>query len=397
MAKKPTQPAQETTYFSSSKVSNSDKQDTVIQLTTAMREGLQKASGNSVNVTYAIAAEVLGDVDPALSYEMNKFLASLQTDPVIVQKYRELAEINEEPTTPINLINQRINEIMKILKRSALRYNREAFPVLRRELKGLENAKLWLNRRERLDEYYQIRENTALNRDFFTAVRPANIYKPKGSTIDNFKEYALPNGNLMQIRLLHNLSPEAVTGIDMVYEIIDSKTNRMRFIHLQYKIWNEKSFTINTEREIKQETRIHNTFCKRDFCQLNSKNTTGNTPFRFPACSAYYRPTTNKQRKDASIVTTGIHLPACEVRRLTKVKSSISKADLYENAISNSSFDELFRNGFIGSDWLDIETVQRFYQENKILESNDKIVLSMREVEGISERNLRTLDKVFGK
>lgn len=382
------------TYFSSNAVSDSEKQNTVIQLTTAVREGLQKASGNSVNITYAIAAEVLGDVDPSLSREMNQFLNSLQNEPLVVQKYRELAEISGNSVTAIQLINQREEEINKKFFPSIMDYPKDSFPVLKRELKGLRYAREWLLKHTPNDEYSRLREQTAINRDFFTVARPANIYKPKGSKIDNFKEYSLPNGNLMQMRLLHNLPPEAVTGVDMVYEIIDIKNQKMRFIHLQYKIWDDKKFSIKNERELKQQTRIQNTFCKTGLCQLTKENA---ITFRFPACSAYYRPTTNKQRKDSSIVTTGIHLPACEVKRLLAAKSAITKASLYENAISNSSFDELFRNGFIGSDWLDIEYVQKFYQECQILESNDKIVLNMREVDGISESELKLVQKMFSK
>ena len=63
---------------------------------------------------------------------------------------------------------------------------------------------------------------------------------------DDYKvDYTLGKDSYLRLRLLHPENMEAVTGADLVYEQHYLKKRKIRVMFLQYKIWDEKSATLN--------------------------------------------------------------------------------------------------------------------------------------------------------
>lgn len=368
-------------YFASEKIEVEEKQERILQLAAAFREGLAKGVGNSLNVTYAKAFDVLRAVDSKLFSDIGKFYDTQKQLPSVVQEF-----IGQD--NPLKSVQAEIDMKGKALLNIQPGNQRRA---LERRIKRLQEAQdyfaLLAGGKSNPPQTVSLLEQDALQRDFMIAQREVRQYRALTVTADRYREYSLPNGHLMRIRFLHNLPPEHVTGVDLVYEQIDIKHNTARFAHLQYKMWNGRKLTLSSPRELRQLERIHNTFCgDKQFC--NDRGS-GHLPYRFPFCAAFYRPTHKKQMRNAQHGTTGIHIPACLVHNYSNPPISIEKEVLYSQGITHSVFDELFRNGLVGSAWLDIATVEEFYKVKKILDSEDTMVLNIRQESGHSQDRMR--------
>ncbi len=54
------------------------------------------------------------------------------------------------------------------------------------------------------------------------------------------KDFQLPDDKVLRLRVLHPDRPEHITGADIIYERHDLKSNKVSFISVQYKIWEDK-------------------------------------------------------------------------------------------------------------------------------------------------------------
>jgi hypothetical protein len=331
-------------------------------------------------------------IHPELFEDLEKFFKSEKPIPALVKRFTEAAEADEAGTTAEILIQQELLKQTKLLKNALdgryhslekyIRELKEAIQYLRslekeNDLKVAEPQELW--------------ETAAIRRDFYTAKRNSDHYKEMPLTIDGFREYLLPNNRLMRVRLLHALKAEEIVGVDLIYEQVDIIKKRIRFVHLQYKMWDENNFNLKPGKEIRQMSRMAEKLCDSKFCsRINTKDTPS---YRMPFCCAFYRPTHKKQSQNAQLMTTGIHLPLCFVSDF-KPKISINKDEVYTQGLSNNTFDELFRNGLIGSAWMSMNKVQKFYEENKIINNPNSFVINVRDEIGHDKKKLNTVKRL---
>lgn len=392
--------------FSSKRVEGNKKSQFLIQLLSAFREGASKAIGTGTNITYSKAIKILAEVNIELYADISDFVTRGKPESTEVKEFNEKAQSRGED--PVKLIEEEIRVIEQdINNESKLRTLKAQFSpkftTLRKRLIKLHEALEFFKLEKELQEFVEdfvakeneidsidMVEQKVLNRDYFLAHRDRLIYKPLKPMSDDYVEFLLSNNRLMRIRLWHNLKPESMTGVDLVYEQIDIIAQKMRFIHLQYKMWDDNKLIL-TSRDKRQMERMQGKFCESGYC---SKRKSGELFFRMPFCCVFYRPTSKKQSKNAQLITSGIHLPVCQIAALTSQRRTISRNVLYEQGLSNLTFDELFRNGLIGSTWMDIRKVEKFYKDNEVLSSKDSMVLNIKEEFGHDKLRVKSAVKL---
>lgn len=373
-------------YFTSPKISSTEKGQRLAELTGSIKDGLNKAAGNSLNITYQTVFRVIKRIAPELNEDIGRFFNTNRAEPSILAELRELLDTDNDAKSLDELIERELDEKRERITRAQKTGNGKRFKHIERRIEQLKEAKLYL--KQSAGKTFQ--EENALRRDYITAQREELTLSEKEVMKDDFRAFVLPGGRLMQMRLWHNLPPEKVTGVDLVYEQIDLKSKKMRFVHLQYKMWDGNSFSISKPREIRQMSRFIETFCGSGFCKSSKEE----LPYRLPFCCAFYKPTHRKQSKDEKIITAGAHIPACLVEKLLENKNSIGKEIIWAQGLSSGVFDELFRNGLAGSGWHDIAKIKKFYQKHKIIDSNDSFVLNIREEIGHDEKILDTYTRL---
>ena len=99
--------------------------------------------------------------------------------------------------------------------------------------------------------------------------------------------------------------------------------------------------------------------------------------YRLSYCMAFIKPT-DKLQDPKKLTTSGYHLPICKLDKLKK--KAVKEYMITETSIKNQSlktvtFEELFDSEMIGSRWLDINELEAFYKQNKVLEANERIIL----------------------
>lgn len=113
-------------------------------------------------------------------------------------------------------------------------------------------------------------------------------------------------------------------------------------------------------------------FCNNRFCNgYNNEKFPEN--YRFPFCSTFLRSTSRLHNEESKLITTGIHIPVCEVKKLIIDSNSFTKSDAYFKKISHHIFDELFNTNMIGSKWIIIDELELFYKKIGIESNTDRI------------------------
>jgi hypothetical protein len=243
------------------------------------------------------------------------------------------------------------------------------------QFEPLVNAKLSLLPR-------RLSENRIINRDY-SKIDRSFYFAERIFENDDFIEYKLPDNRYLRIRLLHPDEPEHITGADLIYEQIDAKRNRIRFLFLQYKTWDNKGVIYFSESKsiLDQINKMKSILCDNGFCKCSdTKNEEG---FRFPFCSAFWRPTDKVQNSDAKLISSGYHIPVCKVLSIAEKEPKIEKRLIKNDTVTHKIFEELFNQNLIGSDWLSFTECEQFYKKNLVMKSEDRIRLLVREFKEI--------------
>lgn len=81
----------------------------------------------------------------------------------------------------------------------------------------------------------------------------------------------------------------------------------------------------------------------------------------------FLRPTSKMQNSDSKMVSTGLHIPVCEVKKIMESERSLTKDSVKGKNVSYKIFDELFNARMIGSRWLTYDEHIDFYKEKKLI------------------------------
>lgn len=340
-------------YFADSEKSEEERRNAAFQTINAIRESYTLAKG--IPVSYEFAYELLYNLDPNAYDSIINILIS-KNENEIVKFYKEKAEAmstDDKKVEPLELIYEELSELEAILTsaNASKKYHMERRKVL------LIAAK----------EYFTPRvlsEHKSLGHDFNLETRHDYFGKKIYSTSE-FKLFKLSKYKLLRLSLLHPDKQESVLGADLVYEHFDLSDNRVRFAHLQYKTWNNQELYASSNKSlVPQLEKMSKHLCQSGFCK--APTSTKNLEFRFPHCSGFLRPTSNKQNPDSKLITTGLHLPICQALGIFKEDKKITKENSKDKSIKAHIFEELFADNIVGSRWITISELESFYSSKNL-------------------------------
>ena len=89
------------------------------------------------------------------------------------------------------------------------------------------------------------------------------------------------------------------------------------------------------------------------------------------------------------IVLSGYHVPLCVVNRLWQITQQggrkLDSKKFRSEAVTHQIFEELFNTNMLGSRWLTYEELENLYQEHKLLEVGERIIIHVQEFSRLSE------------
>jgi len=355
-------------YFSNDKVNEDDRRDIAFQLVNALREVVSISRKLNQPISYEQTIDLVQDLNPEM-YESITVLLDRKNESDWVKYYKELADAQSTPEKEINPVDL-IEKDLKDLDSLALNKGNKRF--LKKRIRDYQSA----------IEYFQprkISEHKILNRDTYLADRKDLKLKNKIYEREEFIDYKLDSNNVLRLRLLHPDNAENIIGADLIYEHLDTKSGQIRFLHMQYKTWNNKTLNFKAGSLNAQIDKMSKNLCQAGYCgnERGKKNIKG---YRLPYCCAFLRPTSKLQSSDSKMVSTGLHVPICEVKKIMETEKSLNKKNVSGKNVSYKIFDELFNARMIGSRWLTYEEHTNFYKERNLLDIDNIIRLHAQEI-----------------
>lgn len=355
-------------YFSDNSADEQERRNDAFQLLCALREAITISKRSRQAIPYKKALQLINDISPETHKEVSDLLTKTN-ESEIVKYYKQKAEaLSAEANakiSPEQLIEKDLNEERRVL---ALGENTN---LIQRKIFELESAL----------EYFQpedISENYILNHDF-SLTHKHEFFNRKLYDSAKVKDYELTGKRVLRLRLLHPDKAERIIGSDLVYEQFDLKTERVRFIHLQYKTWNTNTLYFSQGNMIDQIEKLDKNICKSGYCQNNSGSKFSEN-YRFPYCSAFLRPTSYLTKPDSSLISSGIHLPICMVNKIRQTDKKIDTKNTHGKSVGHRIFEELFIDKHIGSRWITIDELEKFYKDKGITSETGRIRIHAQEV-----------------
>lgn len=341
----------------------------------AVREAIGVALKGTRSPTYVQALDMCKSLLPALFNENVSILVKRQ-ESLGVQKYRQKAEalstVEDKEVTPLEAVNRDIAEIERLV---APGNNRDR-SLLERDLNELHEIR-------RAFQPQRYTEQKLILRDMFKTNRLLPVSK-EGA---DYREFSLTDGRVLRIRLLHPDPPEYATGADVIYEHYWDKKKVVRLAAVQYKTWKGKSLSVS-QRLRKQLNKLNSTFCDNHLCEVSATSARRDA-YRLPYCTAFLRPTDEIQLPNLQLTSSGYHIPICIVQRLQQSTSrggSRLPSNMFRSeAITHKIFEEMFNTNMLGSRWLTYEELEKLYQEHRILEAGEHIIIHAQEYSYVTD------------
>ncbi|WP_370978763.1 hypothetical protein [Agaribacterium sp. ZY112] len=319
---------------------------------------------NSLDLGGALYPELLGPEVSVLKRER-------ESD--TTKEYRQKAELqsikNNVEIKALDLVLNDIEEYESLISIAKInKDDKKRTDQLKRKLGQLQKAKTEL-------EVKPHSENQLIFRDAYNVER--NM--PELSKGHAHKDFQLPDGNNLRLRVLHPDTPEHITGADIIYERHNKITDKVSIVVVQYKIWDEKKLYLSDSRMMGQIDKMKNFTCSQNICSQNASDNT----YRFPCCSGFLRPTDKLQNADQKFISSGEHLPICKIEECKSIGKKGGELLEYENmkevSLSTELFEELFNRGKIGSKELTFDELQELYEDASVIDSNDTVVIYAQE------------------
>ncbi|WP_291146399.1 hypothetical protein [Flavobacterium sp. UBA7680] len=334
------------------------------QTVSGIRDAVSIATRKQFPPTYEQSLRFLYDLDEGLYNEFEKLLSE-KNDSEIVRQYKEeaiLSSGNGEQTDPVDLIDAEIERLKILTSKSSL--EKKDLRATNAKIARLHAARESLKPRH-------LTENAILVRDFAQIDR-REIF---GEVLDNgykYVDYEITENRFLRMRLLHPDKEEHITGADLIYEQYDIESEKVRFLFLQYKTWEDGRIYFSNGNLNEQLAKLRKTLCDCNFCEHpSSKEET----FRMPHCCGFLRPTDKLQKHKNKMVSSGLHIPICKAIDLSKKDKKLDKKHLALTYPNHYIFEKLFKLGLVGSRWFDNNEIEKFYKDNKILEKGDTLKL----------------------
>lgn len=336
--------------------------------------GLTKiaAKGDARKSTYDNALEFGGELYPAL-LGADASILRRERESDTAKEYRQKAQLKSIKggieITPTALIRQDIDDLNDLLNVAKLeKKERTKVDQLKRKLANLVGAEKELNPAPHT-------ENQLIFRDALAVERTV----PALGSGKTYRDFRLPDGNILRVRVLHPDKPEHVTGADIIYERHSPYEESARIVAVQYKIWDNKVMYLTDDRMKTQLARLKSFTCDKGICN----QTATENSYRFPCCAGFLRPTDKLQRSDQNFISSGEHLPICKIdecKTVTQRGSEILEySKMRDISLSSEMFEQLFNKEKIGSRLLSYEELKEFYKEHQIDSEENTFVIYAQE------------------
>lgn len=337
----------------------------------AFRELLKIATkGDMSKSTYDDALELGGALYPELLGPEVSLLRRVRESET-TKEYRQRARLKSQQTGqqigPLDLLLPAIEEIEGLLKIAAESKDRGRVDQLKRRLK------LFLASKDELQPTPHS-ENQLIFRDVEVVARSL----PNLETGQGYRDFELPDANVLRVRVLHPDKAEQVTGADILYERHNPYEREASVVAVQYKIWENRTLRLSDERMKAQLKRLEAFTCNNSICDSPSE---GN--FRFPHCAAFLRPTDRLQRADQKLMSSGEHLPICKIEACatrTERGTPVLEYDrIRSTSLSGEAFEYLFTAGKIGSRMLSYEELTELYEKFDLTANHGHVIIHAQE------------------
>ncbi|KOF03645.1 hypothetical protein OB69_04930 [Roseivirga seohaensis subsp. aquiponti] len=356
-------------YLDNDNFASEDRRNHAFQAINAVREAVTLAKGTSLPITYERAFDLIEDLDPKLYESITKLLTS-KNESETVKYYKEMAEIKSTPEKkiePNDLIQKDIDSHEELIGDTSFTNNR----FIAKKIFELRSAREYFKPR-------QISEHKVLNQDFY--LRSISSFDEPIYKNDNYKDYKIGKNKFLRLRLLHPDKDEEVLGVDLVYEQFDLQREQVRFVHLQYKMWNANTLYFSQSKNLlPQLDKIESNLCKSGYCRGPEHGK--RDKYRFPYCSGFLRPTSRIAQEDSKLISTGLHVPICLVREIQQANTKLTKDNCAEKSLSSKIFEELFNSNLIGSRWIPISELDQFYEQKGLNSYSNRIRVHAQEVD----------------
>ncbi|QDV70631.1 hypothetical protein Poly24_43570 [Rosistilla carotiformis] len=334
----------------------------------AVRELIRLATdGDARKSTYDQALEFGAQICPKILGDDSLLKKHRESD--MVRKYRQKARAmsvqSNAKVEALGLVRNDIKEYESLVKAGG---QKKDVDRLQKELVDMKRAEEALNPQRHS-------EHQAIFRDARTAIRGI----PEVNVGLGTRDFELPDGDILRLRVLHPDNPEHISGADIVYERHDRFKKAVNIVGVQYKIWENRELYLNEERMQEQLTKMGKFFCENNLCKAGVED----HKFRFPYCSAFLRPTDRLQSPDQKLMSTGEHVPICQIENVktTGVRGGVKLT--YENvrklSLSYDVFEGLFTTKKIGSRTLGYEELLGLYDQFGDLVDSDRVLIHAQE------------------
>jgi hypothetical protein len=331
----------------------------------ALRETLATAYGYTP--TYRAIYNISDKIFPTLMGSENSLLAKEYQSKIVREYIQEAEAANKLDDTHVTAISLLEKDIAKNQRYILPNQENDA---IRQKIGRLRAAH---------EELLQIRqsENELIFRDALEIERDF----PVSGRGRNYVEFQLPKNRRLRVRVLHPDKPEHLMGADVIYENYSESNSLVRFVTLQYKMWEGKSLIVDS-RSQKQIEKLSKFFCEADFCIEKTRPNQNSSSFRFPYCSSFLRPTDRLQSAAGKHLSSGYHVPICKVLKdfSQNNRRSIPISDLENQTVNQDIFENLFNLNMIGSDYITYQELENLYKNSGILDSSQKITIHAQEI-----------------
>lgn len=346
---------------------NSDRLNSEWTVLSAVRE-LMRIAMSGQPATYDQALGLGGIIVPSLLGEDVSLIRKARESDT-AKEYRQKAKakslLNETSVAPLELLQSDIKEYTSLVSAKG---NDEGTNQLKRRLARMKRAESELS-------LFRHTENQLIFRDVYNAER----HLPVIHLGQGYKDFELPDGKQLIIRVLHPDHPEHISGADVIYERHNYRQKRVNLVAVQYKIWEDKVLHLSNERLKEQLRKLASFTCDNELCAAGLHD----SQYRFPFCAGFLRPTDRLQSPGQELRSTGEHLPICKIEECTQKGSRGGDILHYNNireiSLSQQVFEELFSNGKIGSRSISYNELGELYKQFEVAEVADRIVIHTQE------------------
>ncbi|WP_218008512.1 hypothetical protein, partial [Janthinobacterium agaricidamnosum] len=81
------------------------------------------------------------------------------------------------------------------------------------------------------------------------------------------RDFELPDGGMLRVRVLHPDKPEQVTGADVIYERHSIDQEEASIVIVQYKIWENRTLRLTDPRLLQQLDKMRTFACGNYLCK----------------------------------------------------------------------------------------------------------------------------------